>query len=156
MSFGEPSNAPYRLAFLAPTVEVISENEMRRLAFGSPQRARGAHKKLKAWRDAAFYAWKEQRFGRVGAVLGQPCIVQVHIGFRQHRRRDPHNYVGTIVKSIVDGLVLAGVWPDDTPEWVQVAEPKLVVHRHRPIEQALPCEVEFYLRGGEDNGPFDA
>jgi len=42
------------------------------------------------------------------------------------RRRDPHNWFPA-VKSITDGLVLAGWWPDDTAEYVSVAEPELVV-----------------------------
>jgi hypothetical protein len=37
--------------------------------------------------------------------------------------------VGTVVKAMVDGMVLAGVWPDDTPEWVRVSEP---VIEHAP------------------------
>jgi hypothetical protein len=75
--------------------------------------------------------------------------VCVTIGFHTNRRRDPHNYVGTIVKSIIDGLVMADVWPDDNPEWVVVVEPKLVVHPRVPQDQRLPCVVEFTLRGGE-------
>lgn len=56
-----------------------------------------------------------------------PAIVTVEIPFAQKRRRDPHNYVGTVVKAIVDALVSEGAWPDDTAEFVTVAEPKLVV-----------------------------
>ncbi len=56
-----------------------------------------------------------------------PCQVKVIIPFREKRRRDPHNYVGTVCKWIIDGLVEAGVWPDDNPDWVEVAEPELVV-----------------------------
>lgn len=39
-------------------------------------------------------------------------------------RRDPHNFFVT-VKHVVDGLVDAGVWPDDTPDWVTTTEPTL-------------------------------
>jgi len=42
------------------------------------------------------------------------------------RRRDPSNYYPP-VKAIIDGLVAVMVWPDDTPEWVEVAEPVLRV-----------------------------
>lgn len=55
----------------------------------------------------------------------RPGIVQVWIPFGDKRRRDPHNYCGTVVKAIIDGLVMAGVWPDDTPEWVGHREPVL-------------------------------
>lgn len=37
-------------------------------------------------------------------------------------RRDPHNFFAT-VKPIVDGLVHAGLWPDDTAEFVKTDEP---------------------------------
>ena len=37
------------------------------------------------------------------------------------------NYVGTVVKAIVDGMVDAGCWPDDTAEWVEIRQPVLVV-----------------------------
>ena len=39
----------------------------------------------------------------------------VEIAFPDRRRRDPHNYMAT-VKPIVDGLVDAGVLPDDDAE----------------------------------------
>lgn len=55
-----------------------------------------------------------------------PCTVQLIVPVRDRRRRDPHNYFAT-VKPVVDGLVLAGVWPDDTPEWVSTIEPALAV-----------------------------
>lgn len=52
-------------------------------------------------------------------------IVHVKIPFRDMRRRDPHNYCGTVVKAIIDGLVEGGAWPDDTPEYVGHQEPLL-------------------------------
>jgi Holliday junction resolvase RusA-like endonuclease len=41
------------------------------------------------------------------------------------RRRDPMNAVPT-VKALIDGLVDAGVWPDDNQDWVTVIEPAFV------------------------------
>lgn len=55
-----------------------------------------------------------------------PCVVTVHLPVKGNRRRDPHNWFPT-VKPIVDGLVDAGLWPDDTPEWVRCMEPVLEV-----------------------------
>lgn len=55
--------------------------------------------------------------------INEKGIVQVEIPFTRHRRRDPHNYCGTIVKAIIDGLIHAGAWPDDTPEYVGHREP---------------------------------
>lgn len=55
-----------------------------------------------------------------------PVVVSVTLPVRDARRRDPHNYFATI-KPVVDGLVLAGIVPDDTPEWVTTTEPVLHV-----------------------------
>lgn len=41
------------------------------------------------------------------------------------------------VKPIVDGLVDAGLWPDDTPEWVTTTEPRLVVRRDGLVRVVL-------------------
>lgn len=55
-----------------------------------------------------------------------PCTVAIDLPVADKRRRDPHNYYPT-VKHIIDGLVDAGIWPDDTPEWVTTVEPTLKV-----------------------------
>ena len=77
------------------------------------------------WRSAACWAataiatsprWRRQ----------PPCFVFVELPVADRRRRDPANYAPT-VKHIVDGLVDAGCWPDDTPEWVTTTEPTLRV-----------------------------
>jgi hypothetical protein len=74
------------------------------------------------WRGASeVYARKAKR-ALFGDELGA-ATVRVHLPFRNKHRRDPHNYVGTVVKAIVDGLVDAKLFPDDTAEWVSVAEP---------------------------------
>lgn len=52
-------------------------------------------------------------------------VVHVWIPFKDKRRRDPHNYCGTVLKAIIDGLVAGGAWPDDTPEFVGHREPVL-------------------------------
>lgn len=80
-------------------------------------------KQKDAWRRAAITAATD---ADLRLPLG-PSTIQVTIPFDTGRRRDPHNYVGTVCKSVIDGLVQAGVWPDDNPEYVTVIEPKLVV-----------------------------
>lgn len=55
-----------------------------------------------------------------------PSNVKVFIPFYGAGRRDPHNYTGTVVKAIIDGLVAAGCWTDDTAEFVTVIDPVLV------------------------------
>lgn len=76
------------------------------------------------WRQAAyFHACRAYPTGPSGRAMGR-ATVRIALPFPDDRRRDPHNYVAT-AKPIVDGLVDAGFWPDDTPEWVSVAEPVL-------------------------------
>jgi hypothetical protein len=99
---------------------------------------------MKLWKEAAFWCWKHQRYGDAAEALGQPATVLIELGFHTNRRRDPHNYVGTVCKAIVDGLVLAGLWEDDNPKWVTLHEPVLTVHKFRNKDEVLPCIV--YLK----------
>ena len=77
-----------------------------------------------SWVDAACRAGHQWARRRKWSPV--PCTVQLLGPVRDRRRRDPHNYFAT-VKPVIDGLVLAGVWPDDTPEWVRTIEPALVL-----------------------------
>lgn len=80
------------------------------------------HGKSKLWKESAFWMAKQAGWRDLA-----PSIVTATIPFDVDRRRDPHNYVGTCLKAIVDGLVLARCWPDDTSEYVRTLEPLLVV-----------------------------
>ena len=71
--------------------------------------------RTKDWRHAAALAARKVK-------PQPPSIVEVSIPFARNGRRDPHNYAPT-VKAIVDGLVDAGLWPDDPPEFVRTFEP---------------------------------
>lgn len=80
------------------------------------------------WRDATWVRANNARVRNRVPWRGDRAIrVHVTIPFTEARRRDPHNYTGTVVKAIVDGLVLAKIVPDDTAEWVEVMDPTLVV-----------------------------
>lgn len=68
----------------------------------------------------------------------RPSNVSVTIPFPGPGRRDPHNYTGTVVKAIIDGLVAAGCWPDDTAEYVTVIDPTLTVHGGEVVVEASP------------------
>lgn len=90
-------------------------------------------RRLDPWKEATQWAWIAAKPYQ-WKVRGCPTLVEVEIPFADVRRRDPHNYTGTIVKTIVDALVTKtvkgqtlweGAWPDDTPEWVETAEPIL-------------------------------
>lgn len=82
-----------------------------------------AVKNWRYWASIVGRSYSSPRLNRRG-----PSIVTVELPVPDKRRRDPHNYIAT-VKPIIDGLVDAGLWPDDTPEWVTVAEPRLIVRR---------------------------
>lgn len=89
---------------------------------------------VKAWRNGAWAAAHDADLGYFGAgrVRDVRCEVAVTLTVRDRRRRDPHNYYPT-VKAIIDGLVDAGGWPDDTPEWVTTREPVLRVGSDRLV-----------------------
>jgi hypothetical protein len=72
-----------------------------------------------AWRDRAYFAWCEAHPGEgpAGRAFPFPANVHIVLGFPTNRRRDPINFAKT-VKHIVDGIMMAGAWPDDTPEYV--------------------------------------
>jgi crossover junction endodeoxyribonuclease RusA len=80
----------------------------------------------RAWRHAAGYAALDQLGRTPSGRRRPPCTVRVAFPARDPgRRRDPHNMAPT-VKAIVDGLVDAGAWPDDTNRFVVVLDPEFV------------------------------
>lgn len=105
------------LRFIAPT-RPLSVNE------GGHWAAK--RRRLEPWKDAA---WATARNWRVQApgFTPVPITVQVVLPFRKAGRRDAHNYTGTVVKAVVDGIVRAGLVPDDTPEWVTVLDSEFAV-----------------------------
>ncbi len=64
--------------------------------------------------------------------------VTLHYQPAEPRRRDAHNLYPT-VKACVDGLVDAGVVPDDSTEYVSTPEPVI----HPPGKAALWLELEY-------------
>jgi len=75
-------------------------------------------KREQEWRDAAYYYFCQSfpGAGPQGRRL-PPSDVYTVLPFQTARRRDPINYAKT-VKHIVDGITMAGAWPDDTPDYV--------------------------------------
>lgn len=68
------------------------------------------------WKDAVYWWARSNGLPK----LLPPCMLRVTFPVTDRRRRDGDNPAPT-VKAIVDGLVLAGCWSDDTPEWVETA-----------------------------------
>lgn len=102
---------------------------------------------LEPWRTAAGWAWNALPREVRAEVAGRRCSVHLTIPFAARRARDPHNYVGTVCKAVVDQLVEQGAWPDDTPAWVTVPEPTLV-HGH---EVTVALEVLQHPDEDEDD-----
>lgn len=102
-----------------PPAEPLSTNEANRLHHMR------RHARLAPWRELARLTALNARLPAL--LKGEPCTVLVDIPFTVARDRDPSNYVGTVVKAVVDGLVRAKVWPKDSPAYVTVLEPRLFV-----------------------------
>jgi hypothetical protein len=114
------------LTYTAPT-RALSENESRRLHWASRKR------RLDPWALVTAAAWRSADDAERDTLSGKRIAVHVSIGFPRGGRRDPHNYVGTVVKTIVDALVRAGMCEDDTPDYIEVREPKLKVDKTEQV-----------------------
>jgi crossover junction endodeoxyribonuclease RusA len=66
---------------------------------------------VRSWREAARALARGENIPALGKVA-----IELHYAPKDKRRRDPFNLVPTL-KPIEDGIVDAGVIPDDTPEF---------------------------------------
>lgn len=82
-------------------------------------------KKARIWRVSGIAAGEALL---AAGFEAEDAVWEVHlsIGVRDSRRRDPHNYSSTCLKAVIDGLVQAGLWPDDNPDHVTTREPAFV------------------------------
>lgn len=76
-------------------------------------------RRVAALRSATFRLAKAARIPTL-----ERCAVELHYAPRDKRRRDALNLVATL-KPVEDGLVDAGVVPDDTAEFVEPTMPKI-------------------------------
>jgi hypothetical protein len=106
------------LSFTAPT-RPLSENESRRLHWAARNR------RLKDWAVLADAAWRHA--DNKESLVGQRIAIHVTLPFSRKARRDSSNYIGTNVKCILDALIRAGMAPDDTPEYIEVIDPKIAI-----------------------------
>ncbi len=117
----------FTLEFEVPN-RPLSENEKRKMSHWAQWRRR-----LDPWKDATVAAWEKAPSKDRKAIRDVGVNVLVELPFKSKSRRDPHNYVGTNIKTIIDALTtkpktgFVGAWQDDTPEWVTVLEPECVV-----------------------------
>lgn len=124
------------LAFPAPT---------RPLSINAVSNWQAKRRLLKPWKDMA---WALAHNALVTAAWPRephPITVQVVLPFRRANRRDAHNYTGTVVKAVVDGLTQAGLVPDDTPEWVTVLDPEFSIQ----ADKSQPLTATIRIRPRE-------
>ena len=76
--------------------------------------------KVKQWRDAAHVLARQARIPACARIR-----VELHYVPRTNQRRDPDNLVAAY-KPLCDGLVDAGIVPDDTAQWVERVFP--IIH----------------------------
>lgn len=88
------------------------------------RRAENAH----AWRSAACL------LARQAPALDR-ITVTLDYWPKDRRRRDRDNLVSGVLKHVLDGIVDAGVVPDDAPEYVDARMP--VIHEPRDDRQAM-------------------
>ena len=114
------------VAFDPPAPPVTSNDRN-----GSAFRRRDIVSRKNLWLEAAYFATCAAfpGVGPDGRVM-PPCDVFVSIPVFGERSRDPGNWYPT-VKAIVDGIRMAGVWPDDNQMWVTTHEADLRVVRTR-------------------------
>ena len=61
----------------------------------------------------------------------EKCEVLVNLYYKHKARRDTDNAIGAL-KSMYDGIVLAGVVKDDTPDYMTRPEPNMLVDKQEP------------------------
>lgn len=87
---------------------------------------------VKQWREVA--AWRARKVPTL-----QRAHVVVEVRFSDKRRRDPGNWAPT-AKAVVDGLVDAGVFPDDNYQHVIGPDMRLGPHVTK-AEEALIVHI---------------
>jgi crossover junction endodeoxyribonuclease RusA len=100
------------------------------------------HRRVSSWRHAAGWAALASApirllEGKPSSRSFEPSFVRVSFPVTHNRRRDADNPAPT-VKAIVDGLVDAGMWPDDTPEWVETLGSRFVKGATEVVVEIIP------------------
>lgn len=73
------------------------------------------------WRDTTAWLAKAKRIPPQDRI-----VVALTMQAKDRRRRDRDNLVSGVLKHCIDGLVDAGVVPDDSPEYVDARMPRIV------------------------------
>lgn len=103
---------------------------------------------VQAVRQAAKLACKS-KLNRGDLTPGEPVEVTLIWYVTTNHRRDIDNPVATL-KPICDGLVDAGLVPDDTPEWIYKRPVRIIRRKGAPgVELRIETRDEVVRRAGE-------
>ena len=116
------------------TVTLSFPPPAKRLSMNDRLHWRERHKRTAIWRAVT---WATACEDGLRKQQQPPCFVRVTFPVRDNRRRDADNPAPT-VKAIVDGLVDAGVWPDDTPEWVETLGSRFAKGATEVVVELIP------------------
>lgn len=108
----------------AEALRVPPVSAPRTLTVESPGRPPTSNIRGRWDRTAAVAEWR-QYGGRLGQTIKgryPPASVTFHARYQTGPYPDPTNLSDPVGKAIIDGLVDAGVWPDDTVPWVVSGE----------------------------------
>lgn len=128
-----------KMTFTAPN-RPLSINEANRMHWASKRR------RLEPWRKEVWLRWLAMpEKDRAELAKEGLIVVTVTLPFSRAGRRDPHNYTSTVVKALIDELVKHGLAPDDTPDFIKVEDPVLVV------DKELTVTIELHKQKGTNN-----
>lgn len=130
-----------QITFKAPN-RPMSINEANKLHWAKKRM------RMSPWKETFRAAYRQQEL----SPADQPVIVFVSLPFERKARRDPHNYIGTVVKGLVDVLVNEGYLKDDTQEYLTVVDPELRITKDEMVHVLIfeRQEVDYWrLAKGE-------
>ena len=106
----------FQFSFPAPA-RIWSTNDERKMHYMEVREL------IDAWKGATKLLYQSTCAARQVSRRQPPSIVRLTIPIKTKVRRDPHNYCGSVLKAVIDGMVKGGAWEDDTPEWVDHYQP---------------------------------
>lgn len=83
-------------------------------------------RRMDPWRDEV--AWVAKRHRKAVQAMAKPVTIEVTLHVPPRSTYDPSNMLPCL-KSCVDGLKIAGLFPNDGPSYVTTLEPVMVKHR---------------------------
>lgn len=92
---------------------------------------------VSSWRTIAGWTAKAAKLPALGPSR---VVAELVMSARRTARLDPANYAPT-AKAVIDGLVDAGIWPDDSHGWVTGPDMRLADERVAPGDEVLRLHI---------------